>query len=525
MRPAVIKLVDAALPRTSTRKVKRAELRELVMRLEAAEKAVDVAAGDELESAVRAAVATIGRRRPGEVTLNMTLRGDLGFDSLMALELLVALEARFGALDGDRLSRCTTVGDVVGVLREVPARRAVSRTREIEREDEEPLELPEPLREAAMAWMAQAQMGFYRRVMRTRVTGRAFIPHNRSTLVVANHASHLDMGLVKYALGSYGKNLAALAAQDYFFEGNRWRKAYFEQLTNLVPMSRSGSLRQALRQVGELIEQGKTILIFPEGTRSVDGSLLPFKPAVGHLALQHGVDVLPVWLGGTHAALPKGATVLRSRNLVARINPPLSAARLREMTAGLSSSDAARVVARIAQLAVEALSRGETLSLDDVDVLELRRQTLPPPDVLEGVFEELERRFDPSAVEAPLSFYFALGEDRWTLRMTPDSCDVARGKLVDSADCVLKTSPDTFRRIVREAYTPTPQEFMTGQIKTNNVAHLLTFQKVFRLQTPSAEWEASADHAPTTGVFPEEEGEVAYSGPRARAAGARKETA
>ena len=69
--------------------------------------------------------------------------------------------------------------------------------------------------------------------------GRAFIPHNRNVIVAANHASHLDMGLVKYALGSYGEGIVSLAAQDYFFEGNRFRKAYFENLTNLVPLSRS----------------------------------------------------------------------------------------------------------------------------------------------------------------------------------------------------------------------------------------------------------------------------------------------
>ena len=46
-------------------------------------------------------------------------------------------------------------------------------------------------------------MGFYEKVMSTSVTGRAFIPANRNTLVIANHTSHLDMGLVKYALGSH----------------------------------------------------------------------------------------------------------------------------------------------------------------------------------------------------------------------------------------------------------------------------------------------------------------------------------
>jgi long-chain acyl-CoA synthetase len=495
-RPSIVKLVDAALPRTTTRKVKRNELRALVERLETAAQSAVVESGDELEGAVRAAVAVISRRKPSEVGLAMSLRGDLGFDSLMGLELLVALEGKLGSLDAERLSRASTVGEIVETLRERPARRALSTTRVIEEAIDAPIEIPEPLREAAMQWMGRAQMNFYDRVMKTKVTGRAFIPHNANTLVVANHASHLDMGLVKYALGAYGENLSALAAQDYFFEGNRWRKAYFEQLTNLVPMSRNGSLRQALRQAGELLDQGKTVLIFPEGTRSTDGSLLPFKAAVGHLALHHNVDILPVWLGGTHTALPKGATVPRTRNLDARIGPPLSAALLRELTAKMTPSDAARAVASLTHQAVAALSKGKVFDLSQVDAAELRRRhTVAPPDTIEGVFAELEQRFVPSAVQAPLSFYFALGDDRWTLRVTKEACEISKGKTVDQADCVLKTSRDIFERIVREAYTPSPQEFMSGLVKSNNIAHLLTFQKAFQLQTPTDKWHGNGGGA------------------------------
>jgi len=55
---------------------------------------------------------------------------------------------------------------------------------------------------------------------------------------------------------------------------------------------------------------------------------------------------------------------------------------------------------------------------------------------------------------------------------------------VAAADCVLKTSPDLFARIVREAYVPSPAEFMSGAVKTNNVGLLLEFQKAFRLLEP-----------------------------------------
>jgi long-chain acyl-CoA synthetase len=92
------------------------------------------------------------------------------------------------------------------------------------------------------------------------------------------------------------------------------------------------------------------------------------------------------------------------------------------------------------------------------------------------------------SVERPVSFYFALGEtERWTVSITESSCEVRPGKVTGAADCVLKTSPAMFTRIVRERYTPSPAEFMAGAIKSNNIALLFTFQKAFQLESPSAE--------------------------------------
>jgi long-chain acyl-CoA synthetase len=439
---------------------------------------------------VRAAVGAIARRDALQIRSEHTLRGDLGFDSLMLLELLVALENQIGqSVDADRLNACVSVGDAESLLRELRETRrlAAGTTRSIEKADVN-LELPPALREAAMAWLGRAQAGFYDQVLRTRVSGRAFIPHNRNVIVAANHASHLDMGLVKYALGSYGEGLVSLAAQDYFFEGPRWRRLYFENLTNLVPMARNGSLRQALRQAGDLIEQGKTVLIFPEGTRGTDGSVHEFKSAVGYLSLHHEVDVLPVYLGGTFAALPKGATVLRRRDVEARIGPVLEARELSRLTAGLPPADAARAVARLIERAVSALGRGEVLELGQLQPEELTEAPRAELDSLEPVFRELELRFVRGSVEQPVSFYFSLGEtERWTVRITESSCEVRPGKVTSAADCVLKTSPAMFTRIVRERYMPSPAEFMAGAIKSNNIALLFTFQKAFQLESPSAE--------------------------------------
>jgi len=323
-------------------------------------------------------------------------------------------------------------------------------------------------------------MGFYERVLDVEVTGRAHLPHNRNTLVVANHASHLDMGLVKYALGSYGRDIVSLAAQDYFFEGSRWRRGFFENFTNLQPLSRTGSLRDSLAKAGERLAEGRTVLVFPEGTRSTDGEVHEFKAVVGHLALQHGVDVLPVWLGGTHLALPKGSRVIRRRDVKARIGLPLTVADLRRLTAGRSASEASRIVARLAERAVRELSQGRLLDLAAITHGEVEPDA--PPDTLADLFAELQERFVAGAVDRPVSYYFALGEDRWTVRVSRDACEVMPGKVVNPADCVLKTTPAIFTRIVREAYTPSPAEFVSGAVKSNNINLLFTFQKVFQLQ-------------------------------------------
>ena len=490
-RPAVITLIDSKLPRTSSRKVKRNELRRLVERLQEASDAAraEPAEGTDAQAlVVRRALSTITRRDPAKIRVSDTLRGDLGLDSLMLLELLVALEARAGrSVDAEKLNACVTVGDAELLFREGLDARRVSSTKTIEA-DESELEIPPALRRAAMNVMGRAQLGFYDQVLRTKVTGRSFIPQNRHTIVAANHASHLDMGLVKYALGTYGEDLVSLAAQDYFFEGPRWRKAYFENFTNLAPLSRGGSLRQALRQAGDLIDQGKTVLIFPEGTRASDGQVHEFKAAVGHLALRHDVDVLPVYLGGTHAALPKGARLIRRRNVEARIGPPLEAAELRRLVKGLPPADAARAAARLIERAVVALSRGQALDTRELEPEELAAPAALTPPSLETVFRELERRFVAGAVDAPVSFYFALGDsERWTVRINQERCEVTPGKVANPADCVLKTSPDMFRRIVHEHYTPSPAEFMAGAIKSNNIALLFTFQRAFQLQSSDAQ--------------------------------------
>jgi long-chain acyl-CoA synthetase len=223
------------------------------------------------------------------------------------------------------------------------------------------------------------------------------------------------------------------------------------------------------------------VLVFPEGTRSPDGQLGEFRPLVGQLALEHDRDLLPVYLGGTFEAMPKGSKVPARREIVARIGPPLAAVELRRLTAGLGWAEAAREVARLAQRAVEALRDGGALDLRSLRHASEARAAEHPVVSLMG---ELPRRFQPGKLERALVYYVTLGTDdqaKWTVRADGAACVVARGKPEGAADCVLKTSPEMFGRIVREGYTPGVAEFVSGTIKTSDVELLQRFTQIFAL--------------------------------------------
>ncbi|WP_394844086.1 AMP-binding protein [Pendulispora brunnea] len=483
-QPSVVHLYDAPLPRTSTRKIKRNEVEAILRRMIAA-----TAPPDEATAAaghVRQAIVAVSGRSITEVTPQAALQGDLGFDSLMLTELLEALESKGSTLDPVALQGCRTVADIEKLAGETtttgPLRRAgVGDTKKIEKSEPAPLVLPPAVQESAKAVIGKLQDAFYGQVMQPRVTGRAFIPHNRNTIVAANHSSHLDMGFVRHALGKYGEDVVSLAAQDYFFEGGL-RRAFFENFTNLKALDRKNGLRQGLRQAADVIERGRTVLIFPEGSRSTTGEIGEFKPIVGYLALTHGVDILPVYLGGTFESMKKGAFLPTRRNIVARIGPPLTVADMRRLTAGMSAQDAAREVAKLARQAVLALSDGQVLDLARSTASDLQKEREHP---LVGVFSELEERFVPGQVDKSVSFYFTLGGDafaKWTVHIDGASCRIKLGKPEGgTADCVLKTTPEIFTRIVRESYLPGPAEFLSGAVKSNDVSLLFTFQKAFQL--------------------------------------------
>ncbi|MEK7215372.1 MAG: lysophospholipid acyltransferase family protein, partial [Chloroflexota bacterium] len=198
-----------------------------------------------------------------------------------------------------------------------------------------------------------------RRVVPRKVEGRENIPQNTNFIVVSNHCSHLDYGLVAYALGKQRRKLYVMAASDYFFN-SKLKRTYYQKCTHILPMNRETPLPRALPVARACLASGNNLLVFPEGTRSLNGQMARFKRMAAFLCLQNQVDVLPLYLSGTFESLPKGNRFFRSRHLGVRIGPVLRHEKLAGETLGRGmkfSAATVRVTEQI-QRTVEALRDG-----------------------------------------------------------------------------------------------------------------------------------------------------------------------
>jgi len=291
----------------------------------------------------------------------------------MFVELAQAIENSGGSLMApERLNEVQDVRELLTVVSRQPShstKREGSRLRLDPDKSDEEIKVPEVLRAIGNKTVELAQRALYERLLRTKYEGQTNIPYHTNFIVAANHASHLDMGLVKMALGDAGEDLVALAAADYFFD-TKYKRAYMENFTNLVPMERSGSLRQSLRHARAYLDRGYNALIFPEGTRSMSGHMAEFKPVIGYLALAARVGILPIYLQGTYDAFPKGSTILKGRDVSARIGRFIDIDELESMTKGLPRAEAYRLIAARVRHDVVNLRDRTNLKFDPSEIHE-----------------------------------------------------------------------------------------------------------------------------------------------------------
>ncbi|MBN3927455.1 lysophospholipid acyltransferase family protein [Nostoc sp. NMS4] len=188
------------------------------------------------------------------------------------------------------------------------------------------------------------------------------LPKSESYLIVANHVSHLDGSAIIAAQGIHSKDVYSLAAKDYFF--NQPIKGWFcINFLNMIPIERNGNSLDYLHKCKEILLQGKYILMFPEGTRSINGELQSLKLGLGFLALKLNVSIVPVYVHGTYTALPKGQHLPKKHPIHVRFGEPLKISLYKEKQKTMSNRELYQEIVNDVKSAIEQL-RKETVNLN-----------------------------------------------------------------------------------------------------------------------------------------------------------------
>ncbi len=121
-----------------------------------------------------------------------------------------------------------------------------------------------------------------------------------------NHHSHLDTGLMIRSIPRvYRRRLVVAAAADYFFD-KRWKATLAALSLNAIPIDREVAGRKSSDMIRGLVDDGWSLVIFPEGGRSKDGWGQEFKGGAAYLSGRTGAPVVPVYIDGTGSVFGKG---------------------------------------------------------------------------------------------------------------------------------------------------------------------------------------------------------------------------
>jgi 1-acyl-sn-glycerol-3-phosphate acyltransferase len=185
--------------------------------------------------------------------------------------------------------------------------------------------------------------------------GLEHVPKSGPFLVASNHNSHVDTAALLVLLGKGGRPIHPVAAKDYFFR-SPWRSWASRLFLGAIPFDRQSAALESLGLAVELLRREHALIFFPEGGRSQDGKIRPFKRGIGFLALESGVPILPVRIEGSFQALPKGRFFLRRHPIRVRIGPPISMEPYLQVVGPPGAQELARRVTEEVEMAVKALA-------------------------------------------------------------------------------------------------------------------------------------------------------------------------
>jgi long-chain acyl-CoA synthetase len=313
-------------PRTATQKPRRNVIRDAV-EAKLSGQSVATAASPFAELLTR-----VTGRAPQNLSPSASLEDSLGLTSLERVELLGALEDRYQIdLSETKFANAATVADLEKLLQDEPSER---------RQFHYPrwaLRWPITwLRGAAQYLLIQPAvflLGW------PKIIGRENLRGVRGPLlVISNHISEVDVGIIQTALPARLRNKLATATGGEALEllrspaaDRNWFARIYDRvqwllavsLLNLFPLPRQSGFRKSFAYAGEAIDRGYSVLVFPEGRHTEDGKIRPFRSGVGLLANNLRIPILPMRIDGLFEIKKAGKRVAAPGKIQVRIGKPI----------------------------------------------------------------------------------------------------------------------------------------------------------------------------------------------------------
>ena len=171
--------------------------------------------------------------------------------------------------------------------------------------------------------MAVLRAGIRAAGIHVRVVGRENIPAGQSCIFLSNHVSNLDPPILLPSLPGMNSVFLKKSLMKIPLLGTAMRMGKF------IPVTRGHSREEAEKSVAiaaDALRSGLNIFIFPEGTRSTDGNLLPFKKGAFFLAAETLAPMVPILITGTAQMMRKGSLKITPGEATVRFLPPLNPA-------------------------------------------------------------------------------------------------------------------------------------------------------------------------------------------------------
>jgi long-chain acyl-CoA synthetase len=360
-------------PRTSTRKVRRAAVREYAQALVSGEP-VEKLRASALEQVLNAA----GARWNGELRDEWQLGQNLAVDSLGRVQLVSALEARFSiSVDEGEITETTTVAALRQMVEDAMGRGSVAvadsasassiaaeaasnagqstsaastgKRQEGAAAPRKPTEQSFPFPNWPRFWWASAFrqifLAFALRPLTRFYSARAKLVGTQNLeglqgpcLFICNHLTSIDGALIvgrlpwrlarRFAIAMSGEMLRGYkhpaATEAWYWK--LWLPIQYLLVVlcyHVFPLPRTSGVRRAFQHAGMLADRGYHLLVFPEGRRSETGDILPFQQGTGILARDLHLPVVPLWIEGMKKLKAQGRSVARRGELSIHVGRPL----------------------------------------------------------------------------------------------------------------------------------------------------------------------------------------------------------